>query len=239
MNFSVFHFTAALVLILGLASCGESLTSSSSSSGTEGVTGETGAMVSAVFSTSDSSSSQNAPVVLRKFLNLFIAKAMAHHDNTPTTCDAITGGPTSVTSSDIDPDFASGTTSKTYGPSIHSVTLTADDFCANGSGDNQYAHFLINDDVEASCSDDSSATMKADSEGVWLQIPDDDKCPEIFGNFILSDSTTEETVACHIILSCGEDDESLAGTVTEAHCTNEAGDTISLDSDVTCTIDAS
>lgn len=243
---------AAICAIVAMVSCSSSSTSSGGSSSEDTDISEvSGALVGAMFSSS-ADANQSAPVAItKKLLNSIVKKAIAQ-GSPPDTCDSLSDDPGSVSSESIDPDFTeTDQETKTYGPdlSTEQVTLDESDFCTDTDGQSNtaaegqtlFAYFTLTGTAEAECTDGSTGQMLSGSEGVWRQDADTDKCPEIFGTFRLSGDggTTIQVAACHIILSCeGSDEGSSEGTVTSAYCENESGESMSLDTDTTCTINA-
>lgn len=226
-------FSLALLSLTALACSGAGTGTTGGSSTTNESASNSGSVVAAVFSSSAQAS------ISAQALRAAIRNVEGEDHTPPSACESLEEDPGAVTSSSIDPDFADGSvTSKDYGPEGDDITLAESDFCedsdgASNEGEDLFAHFILNDDVEATCDDGTSATMKAGSTGVWTQ--NETACPEIYGTFILEDQDgVESTANCHIIISCDSDSDEIES----ATCTDSEGETMTLDSGTTCEVDA-
>ena len=217
MSFKNWMPVLAIISVVGVG-CSSSSTSSSTSD-IDTVSANSGAIIAAVFSTSPDGNVSSLVKQIQEVIK---------NQGAPTTCESLDGGEASVA---VEASGESGT----YGTASDAATVDADtDFCedsegnANDSDGVLYASFTVTSGV-VTCDDDSTATLSG--TGIFRQ--DGDFCPEIFGNFTMTAGGETSEANCTIRLSCETD-----GEVLEATCDDGEGNTLTLSSDVSCSIDA-
>lgn len=207
-----------VLVVLALLTVACSSSGSSTSSSTE--LASAGAMVAAAFSSSASSSLNQ----------IVIRRAGTEGGGDTNTCEVGDGGPSNVTT-------ALTGTAGTYGSASDSVTITdtSSQFCASTDGtvnenpsDLLFATFTVSE-ATVTCSDGSTATMAG--SGIWRNRDDLGFFPQIYGTFTITTSDGSGEADCSIALN--ED-----STVNTASCSDSSGNSVSLNSDITCTIDA-
>lgn len=217
--------TFVFIFVMVFVACGSS--SGTSTTNDSGALGNTGAAVGAIFASGGNSSLSTEVSLPVQLIDLFVKQALAQ--GSENTCDNVSGGPTNVTSS------AQGT-SGTYGSSSDSQTVDADtDFCQDSSGNSNtntnhelFASFSVS---SASVTCDDGVTMTMSGSGIWRNRPDLGYYPQIYGTFTITENGTESEANCSIALDSDEN-------VASASCTDSDGTAVTIDSTVSCSIDA-
>ncbi len=214
-----FKFLIAMAIVGLMGGCSSTATDTDTSE----ISADAAAAVGAVFSSSGDGSVNQ--VALKGLLEAFIRRARASE-----TCLYLDEGPSNVT---ISGQGDSGT----YGATGDTVTLDTDtDFCedSNGAdvtGDTLFAAFTLTS-ADITC-DGETTTVTMSGSGVFTE-DDDGFQPHIYGEFTMTMGDDSATVNCTIGLEEGSD-----GAVSEASCTDSSsGETVEMDSDASCTIDA-
>lgn len=223
-----------VVLAIFTAACSSSLGTSVGNPPTN--SGKAASAVAALFSESTSSS-----------INAQIKKAIQNQtsdcEGTPASCMCSEvasgqGGPDQVSSSTYN-------TPGTYGSENYSVTLTEEDFCelpdgnqndtAGVDGEGRFAGFELTADIDASCTDTNNTvsilTMKTGSSGVWRNTDETDTSPafepQIYAFFTFETEGATFELNCALFLDTN-------GLAIFSDCSDESGNTITQDSDVSC-----
>lgn len=220
MKTTMTKLIGSTILGLTLLACGSS-TSDTTSTDSSTADSNVGAAVSAVFGGSSQSASLN-PSLTDKLASILIRQAQAQSGPPTSACDSLSETPSDIT-------MSTSITAGTYGLTSNSVTVTADDGCAEGG---EYVGFTVTAHAMV-CEDGSGNTQEITMEnctGVW-RINSSTLLTEIYGTFSMSTgSETASDIKCSFTIdnSAGPDGE-LVGS-----CEDASGNAVSQASDASC-----